>query len=160
MSEDEREIELYRQHHSERSKYVYFLLAAAASGIALAVRVTADATLQWSLAPLGAAVLSFGGSFLSGCLNLQYVQGILRSNAARLEVLRGVHPLAGQVPWKQQIGAETLKEVIERDVDKAASHYRAQFYLLIIGAILFIVWHVLEIVARSARTEPGWSIVI
>jgi len=56
----DKQLELYRQHRSEQSKYVYFILAAAAGGIALAVRMTTDATLHWSLAPLGAAVLSWG----------------------------------------------------------------------------------------------------
>ena len=40
-------LELFRLHRAEQSKYVYFILAAAAGGIALAVRMTADATLHW-----------------------------------------------------------------------------------------------------------------
>jgi hypothetical protein len=70
----DRELELFGQHRAEQSKYTYFLLAAAASGIALAVRVTADAVLHWSLVPVALSVVSWGASFYHGCVYLQITQ--------------------------------------------------------------------------------------
>jgi hypothetical protein len=145
----DQDLELFRLHRAEQSKYVYFILAAAAGGIALAVRVTSDARLHWSLAPIGAAVVCWGLSFFHGCRQLQYVQGVIRANAALLQVQRGEHPLAGPEPWKRPVATETLHEVIERDITTAGTHYVRQFRYLVAGGVLFIAWHVLQIVLRS-----------
>src|SRR5437773_7979116 len=90
------DLELFRLHRAEQSKYVYFILAAAAGGIAVAVRMTADATLQWSLAPLGAAVVSWGLSFYHGCRNLQGIQEVTAKNAMQLKMARGDDPVVGR----------------------------------------------------------------
>jgi hypothetical protein len=145
----DRELELYRQHRTEQNKYTYFLLAAAASGIALAVRVTSDATLHWSLAPLGASVISWGLSFYYGCRHLQKGQDVTRANADLLKIQRGEHPLAGPEPWKQAASANIVADIMEREAAVAGQHYNRQFYLLVAGAILFVAWHVLTIVLRS-----------
>src|SRR3990172_1762121 len=105
MPDTDRDLELFRQHRAEQSKYVYFLLAAAASGVALAVRVTSAATLHWSLGPLGAAVLCWGLSFFHGCRHLQYVLGVTRTNAALLQSERGELPTVGPEPWKRAAAA-------------------------------------------------------
>jgi hypothetical protein len=145
----DQDLELFRQHAAAQSKYVYFILAAAAGGIALAVRMTSDATLHWSLAPIGAAVLCWGLSFFHGCLNLQYVQGIIRNNAAMLQAGRGEPPLGGPEPWKREVATDALKEVIDRDITTAGKHWQWQFRYLATGAVLFVGWHVLQIILRS-----------
>src|SRR6266566_1836679 len=103
---NDHDIELFRLHRDEQSKYVYFILAAAAGGIALAVRVTAEATLHWSLIPLGVAVLCWGLSFVHGCLQLQYVQGLTRSNAAQLRMARGDDPKVGTDPTNRKVAVD------------------------------------------------------
>ena len=145
---DQADLELYRLHRAEQSKYAYFILAAAAGGIALAVRMTADATLHLSLAPLGLAVLSWGLSFYHGCRQLEYVQAITRVNAELLKAGRGQPPM-GPEPWKREVAVETLKEIMEQDTATALKHYHCQFRYLVIGAVLFVAWHVLQIVLRS-----------
>ena len=154
MPDGDHDLELFRQHRAEQSKYVYFLLAAAASGIALAVRVTSDAILHWSLIPIGAAVWCWGLSFFRGCRHLQYVQGVTRANAALLQSEQGKLPEAGPEPWKRAAAAEVLGEILERDITTAGRHYIWQFRYLLAGAALFVGWHVLQIVLRSA---PGIS---
>lgn len=144
-----RRARLFRQHRAEQSKYVYFLLAAAASGIALAVRVTSDATLHWSLSPIGGAVLCWGLSFFHGCRHLQYVQAVIRANTALLQMGRGEHPMAGPEPWKRAAATEVMKEILDREVTSAGKHYRWQFRYLVAGAVLFVTWHLLQIVLRS-----------
>jgi hypothetical protein len=57
--------------------------------------------------------------------------------------------MAGPEPWKQVAAAEALKEIIERDVTTAGKHYNKQFRYLVAGAVLFVGWHVLQIVLRS-----------
>ncbi len=145
----EKQLELYRLHRSEQSKYVYFILAAAAGGTALAVRMTTDATLHWSLAPLGAAVLSWGLSFYFGCRGLDAVSVLTRANAELLQVQNGEHPKAGRHKELQEVAAEALREVMERENTAVGKNYGRQFRCLVGGAVFFIAWHVLRIVLRS-----------
>ena len=146
---DQADLELYRLHRAEQSKYVYFILAAAAGGIALAVRMTADATLQWSLAPLGAAVLSWGLSFYHGCRNLQWAQEVTAKNKQMLKIARGDDPLVGPDPSRRAVATEAMRETLDSDSTTAGRHYVWQFRYLVTGAVLFIGWHVLQIVLRS-----------
>src|SRR5947207_633954 len=146
---DDKDLELFRLHRAEQSKYVYFILAAAAGGIALAVRVTAEATLHWALLPLGGAVVCWGLSFFYGCRNLQYVQGILRANVALLQMARGEHPMVGPDPVRRAAATGVLREIIEADIEATGHHYLWQFRYLVAGAVLFIGWHVLQIALRS-----------
>ena len=147
-------IELFRLHRAEQSKYVYFILAAAAGGIALAVRMTADATLHWSLIPLGAAVACWGLSFFHGCRQLQYAQEVTAKNVQQLKVARGDDPVVGRDPSRRAVATEVMKEVIERDSTRAGRHYIWQFRYLVTGAVLFVGWHVLQIVLRSTASTP------
>jgi len=145
----EHDLELFRLHRAEQGKYVYFILAAAAGGIALAVRMTADATLHWSLAPLGAAVLSWGLSFYHGCRHLQSAQEVTAKNAQQLKMARGDDPVVGRDPSRRAVATDVMREAIERESTAAGRHYIWQFRYLVAGAVLFIGWHVLQIVLRS-----------
>jgi len=146
---NDHDIELFRLHRDEQSKYVYFILAAAAGGIALAVRVTADAKLHWSLIPLGAAVVSWGLSFYHGCRNLQSVQEVTAKNAQQLKIARGDDPVVGRDPARRSVATQAVGEIIDRERAATARHYVWQFRYLIAGAVLFIGWHVIEIVLRT-----------
>src|SRR3569832_568333 len=98
MSESEIETELYRQLRTSQDKISFFLLAAAASGIALAVNNTAGSILSYSQIPLALAVVSWGFSFYFGCQHLHYVASTLYANAALLDVLKSRHKEVGQNP--------------------------------------------------------------
>jgi hypothetical protein len=142
------ELELYRQHRTGQEKYAYFLLAAAASGIALVVRVTAGATLHWSLIPLATAVVAWGASFFFGCRYLQCGHVVARKNIELLQAERGAHPL-GRGPAGNQAMAQIVRDSIQKDVTTSGKSSRNQFRFLVSGAVFFIMWHVLEIVLRS-----------
>src|SRR5688572_26807755 len=109
----ESEIELFRHHREAQLRYTYFLLAAAASGIAFSVRVTEEATLQWLLLPIGVAVLSWALSFFHGCRYLQYVESITYSNVELLKVQRGEHASVGNVAWKMVAASEGISAAME-----------------------------------------------
>ncbi len=128
---------------------MYFILAAAAGGIALAVRMTTYAVLEWSLAPLGAAVLCWGLSFFHGCRHLQSVQVLTRANADMLRTARGEDPQVGTHPERRAIAVEVLREIMERENTSVSKNYFLQFWYLIAGAVLFVGWHITQIVLRS-----------
>src|SRR6266404_4481704 len=123
----DQDLELFRSHRAEQSKYVYFILAAAAGGIALAVRMTADATLHWSLIPLGVAVLSWGLSFYHGCRNLQSVQEVTAKNAQQLKIGRGDDPVVGRDPARRSVATQAVGQTIDRERAATARHYVWQF---------------------------------
>jgi hypothetical protein len=145
----EQQIEVYRQHRTSQEKYIYFLLAAAGAGVALAVNQTQGARLSWSKVPLAYAVVSWGLSFFFGCRHLQYVTSTMFANAHLLQVQAGEHPLAGTHPQRMAAASEGIREAIKLNSNKASGFARMQFGALILGAICYIGWHVYEMWLRS-----------
>lgn len=145
----EKELELYRSLTQSQQKYTYFLLAAAAGGIGLAVRATSTATLHWSLIPLAAAVLSWGVSFVQGCFHVMRTQSITFANSELLRVQSGEHPLTGTDLQRMQAAEQGIKAAIKSNEKRSGRHAKGQFLFLVIGAACFLAWHILGIVLRS-----------
>src|SRR5688572_9856827 len=83
---------LHGQLTESQRRYAYFLLAAAASGIALSVNQTEGEALGLSQLPLGAAVACWGLSFVFGCRHLSYMAATMRANAEMFVITEGRHP--------------------------------------------------------------------
>lgn len=145
----EKELEVYRQLRTSQDKYVYFLLAAVGAAIALVVNQTQGMPLSWSLIPLVCAVLLWGLSFLFGCLHLQYVNSILYANADLLKVEAGEHPEVGRHPEIMAAASEGIRAAIESNSRRSSRFGRWQFYSLILGAIAYLAWHILEMYLRT-----------
>lgn len=150
MSEEQREV--YRQHRVAQDKYEYFLLAAAAAAIALAVNQTQTAQLSWSQLPLGGAVLCWGLSFFLGCRYLAYTASTLHANAELLRVEAGQQQEVGTDPERIGAASAGIRQAIARNAKRADRLGRWQFRLLVIGAILYVTWHVWEMWLRTARS--------
>jgi hypothetical protein len=138
---------LSKQLGDAQSKYTYFLLAIAASGIALAVQRTTGHPLSWALIPLGLAVASWGGSFFAGCRNRAYFSSTLYANLALLPMQDGnsevpLHPRSAVAA-----AAEGVRKAAEHNSSMANFWGKLQFRLLVLGAALFIIWHVVEMSA-------------
>lgn len=149
MAQDHLQLEVYKQHRTAQEKYIYFLLAAAGAAIALVVNQTQGLPLRLSQAPLGLAVMLWGLSFYFGCRHLTYVELTLFHNAELLKVQSGEHPNVGNRPDLAMIANEVIREVIERDGRRSHRFARLQFASLIVGAILFLGWHVFEMWLRA-----------
>lgn len=137
--------ELYKAHRSGQDKYTYFLLAAAGAAIAFSLNQTHDATLSWPKLPLGAAVLCWGLSFFFGCLALHDVQNLLQQNYQFLRMRAGEHP---DFPAHPQV-VEEISKTIEEQAKNSGRNPTRQFNFLIVGAVLYIVWHILEMYLRT-----------
>ncbi len=85
-------MDLNRQLNEAQHKYTYFLLAVAASAIALVVQRTTDRSLDGSLILLGFAVLSWAASFGAGCRNRAFFMSTLYANVSLLQLQDGSHP--------------------------------------------------------------------
>jgi len=148
MTEQEM-LELHKQHREGQSKYTYFLLAVAASAVAFAVQKTSGARLSWPMIPLGLAALSWGLSFYCGCKNLLWVQTAIYTNYSLLQLKSGVHAEQPPHPHLLQAAEEGVRSAIKTNIEGAEFHGKWQFRLLILGAILFLSWHVLDMVLRT-----------
>jgi hypothetical protein len=143
------EVEVYRALRESQNRYTYFILAAAGGAIALAVNQTQTAELAWSQVPLAVAVLLWGLSFFFGCRHLAYVSSNLYANSALFQVARGEHPQAGSHPQMIAAATEGIRKAIDSNNEKATRYGRWQFWLLVAGAVAYLIWHVLEMYLRS-----------
>ena len=141
--------QLHNQLRVSQDKYVYFILAIAASAIAFTVQVTKESTFNLTLIPLGVAVFCWALSFFCGCRQLQYVNSILYSNGEYLRIKEGIHPDVGNHPHLIQAASEGIMGAISSNQDKANSYANWQFRLVVGGGGAFICWHLLEMSART-----------
>lgn len=148
MADDEL-LEFHRQHRTGQDKYTYFLLAVTASAIAFAVQKTDGLKITWSLIPLGLAVLLWGLSFYFGIKNLIWVQTAIFANYSLLQLQKGVHPEQPDHPQLLEAAIRGVTSALESNAKSAQFYGIWQFRLLIGGGILFIVWHILEMVLRT-----------
>ena len=147
MSETAREV--YRSLREAQNKYTYFLLAAAGAAIALTVNQTQGAAMTWYQIPLAVGVLSWALSFFFGCRHVAYVNSALYANAVLFQVQSGQHPEVGAHPQMMAAASEGIRQAIESNSERANRLGHLQFRLLIAGAVLYVVWHVLEMYLRS-----------
>ena len=147
MSETAREV--YKALREVQNKYTYFLLAAAGAAIALAVNQTQGAAMAWSQVPLAAGVLSWGLSFFFGCRHLAYVSSTLYANAELLRVESGQHPEMAGHPQMMAAAGQGIRQAIESNSERANRLGHLQFRFLVAGAVLYIVWHALEMYLRG-----------
>jgi len=141
--------EVLRQLRLSQDKYTYFLLAAAGAAVGLAINQTHGAAIAWSQVPLAAAVLCWGLSFFFGCRHLGYVASSLYANAALLKIQTGKDPEYCSNPEMAAAAIEGIRMAFESNSDKANKYGHRQFRFLTIGALLYIGWHVWEMVLRT-----------
>ena len=129
---DNVQVELHKQHRAEQAKYAYFLLAVAASAVGFAVQKTTGVGMQWSQLPLAVATGLWGTSFFFGCRHLLRSQVALVVNSDFLK-------------YQNQPGlAADARSAMTEHADAAMFYKKWQFRLLMIGAVSFLFWHVLE----------------
>lgn len=137
--------ELNRLHAGEQNKYAYFLLAVAASAIALTVQQTQHAGLRWQQIPLAVAVCLWGASFYAGCLNRLSAQRALAINFDIVLMQGNRHPSIDSTgPNWQQVNREWGAEN-----KRGQATGKVQFRCLVGGAVCFLAWHILEMLART-----------
>lgn len=148
------ELELFRQYRTHQQKYIYFLLAADVACVALSVKRTTSMPLQWAMIPLGLATICWMVSFWAGCRMLREHGSALLNNIQLIRVNKGTHPGAGTNPEAQRIGREKLEQFIERSGASAVLLGKAQFILLVAGALFYVAWHITEMALGGSTVPP------
>jgi hypothetical protein len=138
-------------------KYVYFLLASASAAIFVALQRTSSVGFQESQILLGFAGVCWIGSFVAGCLNrgLKISSSKKRFWARSLAIVR---PMAYLEAREKGIDTAKLPELLEmfdelatrdhaasiKDHDTARACYKYQVRLLVLGGVIFVLWHLQE----------------
>ncbi|MDO6712783.1 hypothetical protein Q4567_18765 [Aliiglaciecola sp. 2_MG-2023] len=148
MSKD-LQMQLHNQLNVSQGKYTYFLLAIAASAIVFSTQITKDGVFSISLIPLGLAVLSWGLSFYCGCQNILYTNSNTIANIELLRVEAGEHEDVLTHPQLMQAASEGIRKAFESNTDKLCSYNNWQFRFILTGAVLFIIWHLIEMAMRT-----------
>ena len=144
MDNVELRTEVIRRLGTVQDKLDYWLMAVAASAIAFAIHQTHGSALRWSLLPLGIAVGTWAVSFFAGCRRQSWIQAGLHTNLGRLRIEGGMDPLAGTNPEKIALGLETLESIFDKQSSKGQCWARVQFRALVVGAVCYLLWHVVE----------------
>ncbi|HEY5239069.1 MAG TPA: hypothetical protein VIJ62_11860 [Rhizomicrobium sp.] len=140
---------LFLLHRDATQQYAYFLLAAAGAAIGLAVNQTQSKGLSISLFPLGLAVLSWGGSFVFGCLQIERQHEFLRLNALLLEVSSGRNALANSDTRMMAVALGDTTTLMQRAIYLMRRFAVWQFRFLVIGGGLYIIWHIWQMYLRT-----------
>ncbi len=146
---DENYRELYKAHLAENQRLVYFLLAADGAAIGLALNQTQSAPIVWSQIPLALAVICWGLSFFFGIRYLQYRLSNLYANLTLLEVQSGQYQESGNNPQLIDAMSNGIREAMKFNEKRASIFFFLHYRLLILGAILYIAWHILEMYLRT-----------
>tara|TARA_R110002167_G_scaffold61913_4_gene174933 strand:- start:33419 stop:33877 length:459 start_codon:yes stop_codon:yes gene_type:complete len=141
--------DVYIHHREVQDKYTYFLLAVTASAIAFSVQKTDTLFISWSLIPIGLAVLSWCVSFYCGCKNLVWIQLTLYANLGLLQLNDGSHPELPHNLYEKEAAKQGVKDALDRNASIAQKYAIWQYRFLTSGAVLFLVWHILEMILRT-----------
>jgi hypothetical protein len=143
--------EFQRQFYASQDKYVYFLLAAAASAIALTMQQTSTSALTFWQIPLGSAIVCWGSRFVLGCLNRnKHLETLMLSNDCHL-VEEGTHPLVVGRNVNLKEVSIAMREQLAKDSKSLRKTFDYQLYFLLAGATCYLVWHILEMWHRTAQ---------
>jgi len=146
MSDNKEIFEMYKQHHAGQDKYTYFLLATTAAAMAFAVQKTEGLLLSWWLLPVGLAIVCWGVSFFFGCKHLVWVQTAIQANYNLLQLRQGVHPEQPPHPQYTEAAKRGVETALDSNIKDAQFYGVWQFRALILGAMFFIAWRVVEMV--------------
>lgn len=148
MDDSAKLVEIYKGLQTSQGKYTYFLLAAAGAGIALAVNQTQGDKIEFAHVPLALAVVGWAFSFYAGC---KYIEGTHKTMHTNAEMLR-----AGQGAYVDlwpgisvEEAAKLFRELADEQSSKAGKWLGRQYYSLLIGALLFVAWHIGEMVLAA-----------
>lgn len=132
---------LHQQHRDGQSKYVYFLLAVAASAIGFSMQKTTGSGFLWQQLPLGIALLFWSSSFFFGCRHIKATQIALAANLNYLKAHAA--PDNYETEKKYQDALSFHIDEMESSLGKAGNTEQLQFGLLVAGFLSFLAWHLL-----------------
>ena len=145
MSKENLELELNKQFKASQERYVYFLLAVAASAIGFAITQSKVEPLCWIHIPLGMSVLFWALSFISGLRFIEYATSFTFQNQNYLAFKRELKSYS-QIEAANLLNEfkKRLSKTNEKQLQKMKFYGNTQSISLLFGALSYIVWHILR----------------
>lgn len=136
------ELELSKQFKASQEKYIYFLLAAAASAIGFAMTQSKEEPFHFIHIPLGLSLGLWAVSFISGLRFLEYAANSTFQNQNYLAFKRELRSYRGGDAAELLVRFKAgLNETIEKQQKKMRFYGGLQSRSLLLGALVYIVWH-------------------
>jgi len=145
----EEQKEIQSQFRNQQEKYVYYIIALSIAAIGFCVYKTSGQEIKMSQIPLGLSVISWGLSVFCGLRFLKYSISILFANNTYFEIIKGNYPEIGKNPSLIDAGKSGVKSAINTNSMRATWYFKCQEWLFYLAIILFIVWHILEMILKS-----------
>lgn len=135
----EKSLELYRQHREGQDRFIYFLLTITIASIGFTITQTKDLEqLRWIHTPLGLSLICWGISILNGFRNREYTNSALIKDSKLIKI-----ELTGK-PINENV--ERLNKSLDIDIEEATKSKRWQRRNFILGTLLYLVFHLLDII--------------
>lgn len=151
MASENLELELQKQFKASQEKYIYFLLAAAASAIGFAMTQSKVEPLEWIHIPLGLSVILWALSFISGLRFIEYSTSFTFQNQNYLAFKREIKSYSQVEAVKLLNEFKTrMSETSEKQLQKMKFYGSTQSISLLLGALSYIVWHIIRMWAVNA----------
>lgn len=143
MASENLELELQKQFKASQEKYIYFLLAAAASAIGFAMTQSKVEPLEWIHIPLGLSIVLWALSFISGLRFIEYSTSFTFQNQNYLAFKRELKSYSQVEAVKLLNEFEiSMSETTEKQRQKMEFYGSTQSISLLLGALSYIVWHI------------------
>lgn len=145
MASENLELELQKQFKASQEKYIYFLLAAAASAIGFAMTQSKVEPLEWIHIPLGLSIVFWALSFISGLRFIEYSISFTFQNQNYLAFKREIKSYSEIEAVKLLNEFKTqLSKTTEKQQNKMKFYSSTQSISLLLGALSYIVWHIVR----------------
>lgn len=123
--------------YSAKQRHVYFLLSIAAAAIAFSLSQTHAIPIHPSQMPLALAIFAWAVSFFLGC---RAERSHIRYTQAQVTFFREFDTTENS---DNETNAEN-QDRLHKQREKSEAQAQHQFITLLIGAALYITWHVFE----------------
>lgn len=142
------EVELIKIYKAAQEKYIYFLMAAAGSGIGFAIVQTKVEKLAAHHSLWEISVILWTLSFLCGLQFVEHSNSSTFQNANYLGFKRGLAKCTAEERESlESEGSEAYKNRMESHQKSMDFYGRWQVYLLLSGSLAYVVWHVYRMYA-------------
>lgn len=136
------ELEMGKQFKASQEKYIYFLLAAAASAIGFAMTQSKVEPLGFIHIPLGFAIGLWAISFVSGLRVVEYAANVTFQNQNYLAFKRELSSYqGGNAAEIMSLFKSRLNETVKQQQKRMKLYGELQNWSLLLGGLAYIVWH-------------------
>lgn len=136
------ELELAKIFKASQEKYIYFMLAAAASAIGFAMTQSKVEPLNFTHIPLGLSIVLWAVSFVAGLRFLQYSGNVTFQNQNYLAFKRELKKYqARDAAELISLFKSQLNDTLYKQNKKMKFYGSLQNQSLLFGALAYITWH-------------------